>query len=49
MFKKYHAGGDGNEHCNSKWPKAIYTHPNDNIEEKYGLLTRAYSIFSGAR
>ena len=26
--------------------KAIYIHPNDNIEEKYGLLTRAYPIFS---
>ena len=26
--------------------KAIYIHHNDNIEEKYGLLTRAYPIFS---
>ena len=25
--------------------KAIYIHPNDNIEKKYGLLTRAYPIF----
>ena len=29
--------------------KAIYIHHNDNIEEKYGLLTRAYPIFLDAR
>ena len=29
--------------------KAIYIHHNDNIEEKYGLLTRAYPIFSDAQ
>ena len=28
---------------------AIYIHHNDNIEEKYGLLTRAYPIFSDAQ
>ena len=28
--------------------KAIYIHHKDNIEEKYGLLTRAYPIFSDA-